>query len=852
MTTKPAVSCNEQERLLCHNGEVLVFQLSKGNGVDKRSTKTSILCVRRMVFDRGTRAFVLNSTGFFSIEEENASLKIVCCNCVSDFRTGINFPCILIQSNGSNHVFRYFLLFLHSTNTFERRLSFELTYELKDTFRVLNGPLVLWQYVKTFFYISSQIGEIVQVSVDFSSIEWAGEIGSLGIVLLGLMQYNLAEGECAQKPSESDYAIWNTKFCVYSLENQEVLSDTYIIPPAYSSVITSVHVCATEIISSQLRMSLIVLTQKNQLIFFQNGTPKSVCQLPFGDPCAVQLLDSGEENLFFIVSFRSSDACAVWKKNFQVVAKWEQFSSVLIDDFVGTGTQQVLLLFKKDSLNTDSLTSFTITNLDKINYSSEPLDGNMDNLFENQQDNRHLVIPPLERRIEMGFTSIWELQQHLLLKDKIILKSWKALVNLSQGKEHCTSSVEEECLVPFCGEENHVPTVDEKIPEDVQDSEQLVEKIWYRVMDDNLVVGVKTTSSLKLSLNDVTLSLLMNQAISSSFQLIKCQNRVIKLHTDSFPAPHLVLHELVPEAKKIKLTSEGSLVYGHPSKKECVQIITGVTSLSPLLAFGKFCCSVLLQIREREKFPEDHYVLCGRLVVSLEDLSSGKYLLKFPKNKSIEHMEDLFALLATLHKSCFQITSTHYTLYSMKAWLLEHMKSEVIKEFPEMYFSNRPDSFYGTLFKWKQRTPFEGILTVYCRNQTILLQCLHNLLRVLPINCFLRNLKLGSEGVPVNHLALTLEKELATFGSLSSFVLSKVESNGEQRCEASQEDNSAKIASSGETEKIQLYRKEIQTEKKKLLGTNVKVNGALYREMALKLAEIQLKSDLVAQTLTSA
>jgi hypothetical protein len=38
----------------------------------------------------------------------------------------------------------------------------------------------------------------------------------------------------------------------------------------------------------------------------------------FGDACADQLLDLGEGNLFFTVSFRFNDACAVWKKNFQI------------------------------------------------------------------------------------------------------------------------------------------------------------------------------------------------------------------------------------------------------------------------------------------------------------------------------------------------------------------------------------------------------------------------------------------------------------------------------------------------------------------------------------------------------
>ncbi|KAL2768970.1 Fanconi anemia group B protein [Daubentonia madagascariensis] len=856
MTSKQAMSSNEQERPLCYNGEVLVFRLSKGNFSDKEPSKTPILHVRRMVFDRETRSFVQKSTGFFSIKGENSHFKIMCCNCVSDFRTGINLPYVLIQSNKKNNVFKYFLLFLHSTNKFEKRLSFKLGHELKDGLRVLSGPLVLWRHAKTFFCISSKTGKVITLSVNFSSIEWVGEIENVGMVLLGLKECYLSEEECTQEPSKSDYAIWNTKFCVYALESQELLSDTYIIPPAYSSVVTCVHVCAMEIVNNQLRMSLIALTRKNQLISFQNGTPKSVCQLPFGDPCAVQLMDSGGGNLFFIVSFRSNDACAVWKKNFQVAAKWEKLSLVLIDDFIGTGTEQVLLLFK-DSLNSDCLTSFKITNLENINYSSEPLDCNEDDLFEDKQENRHLVIPPLERRLKVGLASVQELQQHLLLKEKIISKSCKALINLVQGKDDNTSSAKEkECLVPLCGEEeNSVHTFDEELPDNFQDSEQLVEKMWYRVMDDSLVVGVKTTSSLKLSLNDVTLSLIMDQAHGSSFQLIKCQNRVIKLSTDSFPAPHLMPYEIGSEAKRIKLTLDSeekeSFVCEQPSKKECVQIVTAVTSLSPLLAFNKFCCVVLLQIRERENgnYTEDRYILCGRLFLSLEDLSSGKYLLTFPKKKPIEHMEDLFVLLAAFHKSCFQITSPRYALNSMKAWLLEHMTCEVIKEFPEMCFCKRPGSFYGTLFKWKQRTPFEGILIIYSRNQTVLFQCLHNLIRVLPINCFLRNLKLGSEDFLINHMALSLEKELVTLGSLSS-ALAKVESNFVQRSEASKGKSSVVEALSDREEEIHWYRKELQREKK-TFGTNLKVSGALYREMTLKVAEIQLKSDLTAQKLTN-
>ncbi|KAM5197192.1 Fanconi anemia group B protein isoform 2-T3 [Hipposideros larvatus] len=847
---------SNEEKLLCYNGEVLLFRLSKGSFADEGPAEIPVLHVRRMAFDRRTTAFVQKSAGFFSIKEENSSLKIMCCNCVLDFRTGMNLPYVVIQCNEKNNVSKYFLLFLHSTNTFEKCLSFKLGHELKDGIRVFNGPLIIWKHVETFFCISPQTGKVVTVSVNFSSIEWAGEIENLGMVLLGQKQCYLSEEECTPKPSKSDYAFWNTKFCVYSLEREDVVSDTYIIPPAYSSVITCVHVYATEIVNNQLRMSLIALTRKDQLISFQNGAPKSVCQLPFADPYAVQLMDSGGDRLF-LVSFGSSHACAVWEKNFQIAAKWKKISSALIDDFIGTGSEQVLLLFK-DSLNSDCLSSFKITDLDNINYSSETLDCNEDDLFEDKEDNRHLVIPALERRLKGGLASIQEAQQHLLLKEKIVLKSYKALMNVAQGKEDSsTSSAEEECFVTLCGkEENPVHTFDEKLSDKSQDSEQLVEKMWYRVIDDSLVVGVKTTSSLKLSQNQVTLSVLMDPAQSSSFQLIKCQNRVTKLTRNSFPALRSVPYEIGPEVKRIKLTldseEEESFVCEQPmAEKECVQMITAVTPLSPLLALSHFCCIVLLQIRKREHgdCSEHRYIPCGRLSLSLEDFSSGQYLVTFPKNP-MEHMEDLFALLAVLHKSCFQITSPSYTLTSVKEWLLEHMKCEVIKGFPEICFCKGPESLCGTLFDWKQRTPFEGILTVYSRNQTVLFQCLHNLIKVLPTNCSFKNLNLGSEDFLIDHLALTLEKELVILGSVSS-ALVKVENNLVQRCEASKEKSSdIQAALSGRKKNIHPCREELQREKQ-ALGTNLKVSGALYREMTLKLAEVQLKSDLAAQKLTS-
>ncbi|XP_043852018.1 Fanconi anemia group B protein isoform X1 [Dromiciops gliroides] len=860
------MSSDEQDKLLSYNGEVLLFQLSKGDLAEEGTAKTCKLHMRRMTFDKITRVFIQKSTAIFRMHGEHSSFEMICCSCAADFRTGINLPCVLIRRNKKKSVFKYFLLLLHSSNEFEQRMDFTLDYEMKDDIKILNGPSVLWRHTRTFFYMSSQNDTIVSAPVKFSSIKWAGEVENLGTVLLGVGEPHSTKRESSQRSSESDCAIWGTEFYAYSLEDQKILSSAYFLPHAYGSVVTCIHICATKVVNTVLRISLIALTQKNQLICFQDGVPKSVCQLPFQDPCALQVMASSGGDLFYIVSFRSSDVCAIWKKSFQVASKWQKVKSVLVDDFIGIGTEQVLLVFK-DTFNTNCLTSFKITDLGNVNYSNDAFEPMENDLFEdNLQENYFLTVQALERRLQIGLSSIQELQKHLLLKDKVLSKSCKALVGLIQGKEYIPPCAEEDVLVSLCGDKKHLPhSSDEQLSDTSHDPKHIIEKMWYRVLDNHLVVGVEIKNSFILLLNDVTLSLIMDQACTSNPPLIQCKNSAIKLDKVNFPTTLLSPCETESAAKRIKLILHNkerkNNCHEQASEVDCIQVFTAVTPLSPLLAFHNFCCIVMLHARWGKNsghFGESCTVPCGRLSLSIEDISSGKYSVALPeKNKPFkEPMEDLFALLAICHKFCFQITSPDCTLTSVKTWLLRHMECETIKEFPDSFLCKSHGALHGTLFNWKQKTPFGGILTVYCRNQTALFQCLHNLTRVLPMNCVIKQLKSGSREFLTNQLALFLEKEVITLKNSFSSAVSEVESNLAQRCEAIKKSSSSSsnimpnVSSLGTEEAIQQIREELQQEKEKITwGMNLTLSSATYREIILKVAEVQLKSDLAAQKL---
>lgn len=318
-------------------------------------------------------------------------------------------------------------------------MSFELNHALDENTKIFDGPIVFWQYLNQFFYISSAIGKVTTISLMLSSIEWIGEIENFGLGFLGLAEPS--EDKCTQKLSESDYEFSNSSLCAYALKSQEMLSNGYLIPLAYSTMVTHVHVWAAEMVDHQLRTSLIALTRKNQLILFQNGIPVRACQLPFPGPRSVQILDAGKRNRFFIVSFPSK-ACAVSEKKFKVVAKWEQLSLVLVNDFAGVGTEQVLVVFE-DSLDADQLTSFTVTDFVKIWYSTKPLDCCEDPLAEEEHENYYLVLPALEGQLDNSFIFLNKIQQHISFKDKFIAKSWKALLNAVYGKGDSLPSDEE-------------------------------------------------------------------------------------------------------------------------------------------------------------------------------------------------------------------------------------------------------------------------------------------------------------------------------------------------------------------------------------------------------------------------
>ncbi|NXT16707.1 FANCB protein, partial [Prunella fulvescens] len=867
---------SEQDQFLSYNGEVLVFQLSKPKHAEEADDDTMNLCVRRMVFNRDTKLFVQKSSGVFNTGASHSKIEIICCSCTTDSRTGIILPCVLMKKKKRNSV-KYFLLLLHSSNQFEPSFYFKLDYELKEDIRLFAGPSLLWRHANKLFYISSNTCVVQSAPVHLSSVVWTGEIVGEGTVVLGIRTAGLPWTGDPAGFSVSDRAIWGSEFFGYAIQSQKFLTATCFMPHAYSRVVSSVYICRSERWRKQLQISLVAITHKNQLIWFQNGVPKRVCELPYEKPCSVKPALTSSSDLLFAVSFASGNSCVVQRRDsLQVASKWQKVKCVLVDDFIGSGSEQLLLLFKDDS-NTDVLSTFKITDLGEVNYASGINYKQDVPAAEGLQENGLLTVRALETRLQAGWTSVRELQQHLGLQKRVILESCRALIDLVEERTHILPNSREVkcrrwsrsaefcqaiCLVSLWDDvENPPDSLSKETSSAPEVPERFTEELWQRVVGDSLVVGVKLTEPFYLSLSDVSLSLVMDQDFSSISPIIKCQSKIIKLNK-AFSALAVCSSQIEPPPKKIKLDlqSKNYLKKKFPERSPRIQLdgaktVTAVTSLSPLLAFHRVCCVVLLHAKKQNHQNDSLQqskkitVLCGKILLSLEDISNGRYSIKMLRDKSYctGSMEDILAVLTVSVRFSFQIVSCDCTLTPVSSWLLGEMECTPFKECQDNIFCHKAGNVHGTIFNWALKNPFEGVLTIFCRNLTVLFQCLHSLTRVLPPSCSVKLLRSGSKGVLTEHLALALEKEMLTLKNSLFLKEAKAGNSLTWGNESGKKMNNAPLASLLDTEEgVQQFRKKLQKEREESVRSmNQTMNGALYQKTALKIAEAQLSSDMI-------
>ncbi|KAG9349342.1 hypothetical protein JZ751_027785 [Albula glossodonta] len=611
-----------------------------------------------------------------------------------------------------------------------------------------------------------------------------------------------------ERPNDRQEDFWSHKSTGYFLEDGEAFDGACVFPHAYSSVVKCAYLVWAEEDNDGLNSSVVAATSKKQLVWFEGGVPKDVCVLPFEEPQEVQMIDTGRNGCLFAVSFSHGNMCTVWKDSFQ--SRPESHEQLDVADTV--------------------------------------------------QENYLLTVQALESR----------LQRDLEEKERVILQSVRALTDLISGREHTLSSAQQEGLVSLWDEDEAEEGLDEEksaMPEaPATDPTTLVEKVWHRVIEDHLVVGVQLTSDAASSLENASVSLLLEPDQGPTLPVMQTCSRSFR-----FPQPLPPTHtspsypEPLAKRKRPEQSSEAG------SCQALCPTVTGVTELAPLLAFAGRRCYVLLHSVQKQgstaplKARGPVVTQCGFVSLDIQDVALGKHtpqLLNNPTLTSAEAREDLLSLLAVSDSRCFQISCSDHTLFDVPQWLLGALQCERAAVWPDFLLSSMGQTSTVMLFHWQERTPFEGELLVYYRGQHRLLQFLDSLCRYLLPSHRIRPLgrRRGQDLAQV--LASSLEREaLALREGLTSLLRSAA--NGEDLERTGQAMEATEHAPSGSvptgttptdpTDELQRYRAEWERERERSRRTLCPlVEVERYRKLTDALSHVQMQTDIAAYALSEA
>lgn len=289
----------ERPHWLSLSGKMILFCLSNTNEIVFSSVS----------FTRGDNVFVRAAEGAAVLG--GAGVDIIKCQCAVNLNTRVTTACVLVAKKSKRgESVRYMLLTLSSSHSLEPCIDFKLPYQIQGRVFILHGPTVLWSHAGHVYYTSLQAGEVRQIPIQLSHCVF-GElpIHKEQVFVLGL-----------RNPLKR-HATSQT--LGYFVETGQVFDGSLLLPHPYISMTRCILVLSAERVDGDERLESVVIgvTSNRQLVYFENGTVKDVCQLPHEEPERVQVVDTGRDGLLFVVSFQQGHVCAVWKETFQACKK---------------------------------------------------------------------------------------------------------------------------------------------------------------------------------------------------------------------------------------------------------------------------------------------------------------------------------------------------------------------------------------------------------------------------------------------------------------------------------------------------------------------------------------------------
>ncbi|XP_043988309.1 Fanconi anemia group B protein [Gambusia affinis] len=820
---------------LSHGGKIILFTCKRDPAVNV--SERSGLTYRSFYFEREGNAFLNATEGATAISKKlSAHVDIVTCKCAVDVQKRVKTAFVLVtKKSEKGSSFKYSLLALRSSHRLEPCIEFKLPYQMKGKVCILQGPTVLWSHDNSVSYTSPLAEGVRKIPIQMSKCHF----GELPIQKGQLFALGLSEPLLANHSPTLGYLF----------EGGHAFDGSLILPHPYICITQCMRVLTADRVGDVLRCAVIAATSNQQLVLFENGTVKDTCEVPFGQAEDIQMVDTGRNGCLFVVSFKQGHVCAVWKETFQIASCWSDVGSAHVDDFLGCGTEQILLIFRNKEIFSGPLEKFLITDLCGISYSCGQ-GSEAPKASPPPQETSLLTLQALESRLQSGLIVLQELEREVRVKDRVVQQSIQVLTDVLSGRETVPSQPEQEGLVALwdSDEESNDETLDDKLHESpALSSRPKIDKLWHRITEEQLVVGLILTADSGIPASGVSLSLLTEPGQNSTPAVIQTRSQVFWL---SAPGP---------STPTLSSPSSG-FTFSEPAAKRCRQhiasddfsacrlAVTAVTKLAPLLTSGCVKCRAMLHYVEKAEAvfpgssPTTAVLHCGEVSLDIHDLCQ-KPLLQNPQIKTDEVREDLLSLLTVLDNWVLSVDSPDYSLGDIDGWIKRREGFKKIDVSPEYLLLDSPGSSAPMLLRWHPINPFQGDLSIHS-SQLQMIQFLDSMLSYLPDSCYIQPVKRPRSQSMTQKLASALEKEVLSLREgLSSLLCVKDE---EERNKGRA--GHGEIPDSGSAEDLIRYGREAwqQNVEKSRLRLNPVVDAGKYREMIQSISQIKMESDLAA------
>ncbi|CAL8345059.1 unnamed protein product [Boreogadus saida] len=830
-------------------------------------SNASEISFRSLKFNTEQNSFLAADDVRVLYKKRAADLNIVTCACVYDLQTRVSSPFILLKKGNKEGSYTYILLSLNSAMKQDTKMTFKLPYQLSEKVHIMHGPLVWWTRAGVGFSACVQEGRDVGVVRPTHACLSRPLIGLLpvhkgDVFVLGPMAdqfrrgFSTTETSGHQTPSQGHGCL---------LAGAELFDPGAMLPRAYLAITRCLLVLRADAeggvmpptgSSSSSSSSVVAATSERQLVRFEDGVPRDVCPLPFdGDPEDLRVADVGRSGRLIAVSFDRGHVAAVWEDAFQVAAHWSLVRSVHVDDFLGCGTEQLLLVFEEEEEEEEEeedeeeedgtgrpVERFLLTDLCGISLSSGQK--NREASASLPAGHNHLLtFQALESRLQSGLSVVQALRSDERLKQRVLLQGLQALSDMVSWRETVLTPPEQEGLFSLWDEEAEAEeeVCDEEMqvgsPEaSVTSSGPRLERLWHRFVDDHLVVGAMVTVDGSSPVDCVSLSLLTNAGHASAPAALQTRSQRGKADPGDGP------DRSAPRA-------------GPPPPPRRLAV-TAATRLTSLLTRGRVKCPVTLRyvpggatpagrpaLRRGETAPGERpapaALQCGQVTLDIRTDFHGGVLT----DPALATEEGLLSALSVLDRWLFLLDSPRHSLGDVEDWMQRCTacctRSKVN---PRYLVVTHPQGAAAAaaamLLRWSPASPFRGELSVH-GSQLQALQFLERLCGFLLASCSVRLLGDPEPRAGPRVLALALEAEALLLRGGASSLLSGEEAEERPPDDPPEEEEEEEERGRRRRE----WEEELGRSRRRL---SPPVDAARYCSLTRGLCEAQRRADVAA------